>query len=199
MTTGVGIVNPYGRTKYMIEEILKDIVVSDPEWQITSLRYFNPVGAHESGLIGEDPSGVPNNLMPYVAQVAAGRRPHLNVFGDDYDTPDGAGIRDYVDVVDLAKGHVAALEHLKAAGKMEAYNIGTGHGASVLELMHAYERACGHKIPYKVTGRRAGDLPEYYADCTKASHELGWRAEKTLDESCADSWRWQSMNPNGYR
>ena len=196
--TGIGLTNPYGKSKYMIEEILKDLVTSDLEWAITSLRYFNPIGAHESGLIGEDPNDIPNNLMPYIAQVAVGRLKELSVFGNDYDTPDGTGIRDYIHVVDLAKGHVAALEHLKSSGVMEVFNLGTGHGVSVLELVHAFERASGNPLPYRTAPRRAGDAASSYADATKARQELGWQTEKTIHDSCADVWRWQSRNPNGY-
>jgi UDP-glucose 4-epimerase len=197
--TGAGIVNPYGRTKYMIEEILKDVCAADPEWAVTSLRYFNPIGAHPSGQIGEDPADIPNNLMPYVAQVAVGKLDRLNVFGDDYDTPDGTGQRDYIDVVDLARGHVAALEHMSAGPDMKVYNLGTGKPVSVLELVHAFEAASGCQIPYKVIGRRAGDLACYYADPSKAERELGWHATRTLSESCANVWRWQSTNPAGYK
>jgi UDP-glucose 4-epimerase len=197
-STGVGIVNPYGQTKYMVEQILRDLAKSDPEWSITSLRYFNPIGAHESGRIGEDPFDLPNNLMPYVSQVAVERRDKLHIFGNDYDTPDGTGVRDYIHVVDLAKGHVAALEHLASGGEVSVYNLGTGEGVSVLELISAYEKASGVKIPYDIVDRRPGDLPIYYADASKANSGLGWRAEKTLLEACKDSWRWQSSNPNGY-
>lgn len=197
--TGSGLTNPYGQTKHMIEQILRDLVVSDPEWQITALRYFNPIGAHESGLIGEDPQDIPNNLMPYVTQVAVGRLSRLNVFGNDYDTPDGTGVRDYIHVVDLAKGHVAALERLKPTGRLEAYNLGTGKGVSVLELVRAFEKASGQKIPYKITARRPGDVAVSYAHVGRANTELNWQTEKTLEQACADSWRWQSMNPNGYR
>ncbi len=197
--TGVGIVNPYGRTKYMIEEILKDVCAADPEWSITSLRYFNPIGAHPSGKIGEDPADIPNNLMPYVAQVAVGKLDHLKVFGDDYNTPDGTGQRDYIDVVDLARGHVAALAHMTTGSVMQVYNLGAGEPVSVLELVHAFEAASGRKIPYKIVGRRAGDLPCFYADPSKAARELDWHALKTLAESCANVWRWQSGNPAGYK
>jgi UDP-glucose 4-epimerase len=195
---GVGITNPYGRTKYMIEQILNDLAVSDPEWQIISLRYFNPIGAHHSGLIGEDPHDIPNNLLPYVSQVAAGKLDKLHVFGDDYDTPDGTGVRDYVHVVDLAKGHVVALEHLKPSDKIEVYNLGTGQGASVLQAVQAFEKASGKKIPYEIVGRRPGDIASCYADVSKAKTVFNWQAEKTLEEACADSWRWQSQNPDGY-
>lgn len=197
--TGVGLVNPYGQTKYMNEQILRDLVVSDPEWQITSLRYFNPIGAHESGLIGEDPNDIPNNLMPYIAKVAVGKLSQLNIFGGDYDTPDGTGVRDYIHVVDLARGHVAALEHLQPSGQMEVFNLGTGKGVSVLEMVHAFEKASGKKLPYQIVGRRAGDLAIYYADASKALKELGWKTEKSIDDACADTWRWQSRNPEGYR
>lgn len=180
----------------MIEQILRDLATSDVRWNITSLRYFNPIGAHESGRIGEDPNGVPNNLAPYITQVAIGRRDALAIFGDDYDTPDGTGVRDYIHVVDLAKGHVAALDHMTDG--MSVYNLGTGEGTSVLQLIHAFEKASGQKIPYKIVPRRAGDLPSYYADVTKATRELAWRAEKSIEEACRDSWRWQSQNPNGY-
>jgi UDP-glucose 4-epimerase len=196
--TGEGILNAYGRTKYMIELILQDLVVSDPTWQITALRYFNPIGAHESGLIGEDPNGTPNNLLPYVAQVAVGKRDHINVFGDDYDTVDGTGVRDYIHVLDLASGHVAALEHLSANNQVDIYNLGTGTGVSVFEMIHAFEKACGKTLPYKVIERRPGDTATSYADVSKAKAKLGWQAVKTLDDACADSWRWQQQNPNGY-
>ncbi len=191
---GQGITNPYGQTKYMIEQILKD--ASQDSNEFTVLRYFNPIGAHESGQIGEHPNGLPNNLMPYITQVATGKREKLAVFGNDYDTIDGTGIRDYIHVVDLAKGHVAALEHSKPG--CSVYNLGSGRGTSVLELVHAFEKASGVTIPYEIAPRRAGDLPEYYADVKKASNELGWKTEKTVEEACADSWRWQSQNPSGY-
>jgi UDP-glucose 4-epimerase len=195
---GVGITNPYGWTKFMNEQILADTAASDKSWQITSLRYFNPIGAHESGLIGEDPSDIPNNLMPFVAQVASGKREKLSVFGNDYDTPDGTGVRDYIHVVDLARGHLAALAKLKPSGKMQVYNLGTGRGVSVLELVKTFEQASGRKINYKIVARRPGDIASCYADASKANRELGWRAGKTLADACADSWRWQSGNPNGY-
>jgi UDP-glucose 4-epimerase len=195
---GVGITNPYGRTKYMIEEILNDLLASDHQWAIISLRYFNPIGAHDSGLIGEDPKDIPNNLLPYISQVAVGKLDKLKIFGNDYDTPDGTGVRDYIHVVDLAKGHVAALEQFKPSNKIEVYNLGTGKGASVLEVLRAYEKACGKTIPYEIASRRPGDIGSYYADVTKARTELKWQAEKTLEEACADSWRWQSKNPDGY-
>jgi UDP-glucose 4-epimerase len=196
--TGSGITNPYGRTKYMIEEILKDLAVADPAWAITSLRYFNPVGAHPSGDIGEDPDGVPNNLLPYIARVAVGKIDRLQVFGNDYDTPDGTGIRDYIHVVDLAKGHVAALEHLKPGKTIEVYNLGTGQGTSVMEALKAFEKAAGKKIPYQVVARRPGDIASCYADVRKAAQDLNWKAEKSLDQACADAWHWQSRNPDGY-
>lgn len=195
--TGVGVTNPYGRTKYMIEEIMRDATVSDSTLQYVSLRYFNPVGAHESGRIGEDPNGIPNNLMPYIAQTAAGKRDKLRIWGNDYDTVDGTGVRDYIHVVDLAKGHLAALEHLQPG--FDAINLGSGTGTSVLQVVHAFEKACGHAIPYEVLERRPGDLPEYYANATKAADILDWHTEKTIDDICADTWRWQSQNPNGYR
>lgn len=195
---GIGITNPYGRTKYMIEEILNDLLVSDPEWAIISLRYFNPIGAHESGLIGENPKDIPNNLLPYISQVAVGKLDKLKVFGNDYDTPDGTGVRDYIHVVDLAKGHVAALEQFKASDKVDVFNLGTGKGSSVMDVIQAYEKACGKTIPYEVVGRRPGDIASYYADVSKATAELNWQAQKTLEEACADSWRWQSKNPDGY-
>jgi len=194
----VGATNPYGRTKLMIEEILRDLHVSDPEWRIALLRYFNPVGAHPSGEIGEDPNGIPNNLMPFIAQVAVGKLPELKVFGKDYTTPDGTGVRDYIHVVDLAKGHLQALEKLNTATGVYTYNLGTGKGYSVLEMVRAFEKACGKKIPYQITKRRPGDIAECYADPTLALKELGWKTEKTLDDMTADTWRWQSKNPEGF-
>lgn len=194
---GVGITNTYGQTKFMIEQILRDLAVADASWEITILRYFNPIGAHESGKIGENPNGTPNNLLPFVAQVAVGKRDKVMVFGEDYDTPDGTGVRDYIHVVDLAKGHVAALEHLKAGA--DAYNLGTGTGTSVLEVIKAFEAAAGKDIPYEVVPRRPGDVASNYADCSKAARELGWKAAKTVAEACADTWRWQSENPNGFK
>ena len=193
---GAGITNPYGQTKFMIEQILRDLVTSDPMWQISLLRYFNPIGAHKSGLIGEDPNGKPNNLLPYVSQVAVGKLEKVYVFGDDYDTPDGTGVRDYIHVVDLACGHVAALNHLKAG--VCVYNLGTGVGISVLEVISAFEKAADKKIPYEIVTRRDGDVASCYADATLAATELNWKTEKTLAEACSDSWRWQSQNPNGY-
>lgn len=197
MPTG-GVSNPYGRTKYMIEEILKDLCTADPDWSAVLLRYFNPVGAHESGQLGEDPKGIPNNLMPYVSQVAVGKREHLSVFGDDYNTPDGTGVRDYLHVVDLAKGHLCAVEYALQHTGAEPFNLGTGKGCSVLELVHAFEEANGIAIPYKVAERRPGDIDEFFSDPAKAAAVLGWKAEKTLLDMCRDSWRWQSRNPNGY-
>lgn len=196
--TGVGITNPYGQTKYIIERICSDLVTSDPEWSIIALRYFNPIGSHGSGLIGEDPNGVPANILPYISQVAVGKREKVRVFGDDYDTVDGTGVRDYIHITDLAKGHVAALENLKPTGKMEPYNLSTGKGTSVLEVIHAFEKACGKEIPYEVVDRRPGDIDASYADASKALRDLNWKTEKTLEEACADAWRWQSQNPNGY-
>lgn len=190
-------INPYGATKLYIEGMLQDLQRSDPEWNVMLLRYFNPVGAHESGLIGEDPKGIPNNLMPYIAQVASGKLERLRVFGDDYPTPDGTGVRDYIHVVDLARGHVAALRGYKTAGA-HICNLGTGKGYSVLEMLHAFERACGKELPYEIAPRRDGDTAECYASAEKAKAELGWEAELGLDEMCASVWRWQSGNPDGY-
>ena len=190
--------NPYGETKLMGEAILRDMAAADPAWQVATLRYFNPVGAHESGRIGEDPRGVPNNLMPYVAQVAVGRRPRLAVFGDDYPTPDGTGVRDYIHVVDLAQGHVAALDRLFAAPGSFTVNLGTGRGYSVLELIRAYEKASGRAVPHDVVARRPGDVAACYADPALARELLGWSARRDLDAMCADSWRWQSLNPDGF-
>jgi UDP-glucose 4-epimerase len=189
--------NPYGRSKLMIEDILADVTASEPGWRIARLRYFNPVGAHESGLIGEDPSGVPNNLMPFIAQVAVGRRERLAVFGSDYPTPDGTGVRDYIHVVDLARGHLAALRYLEVHPEMLTVNLGTGQGTSVLELASAFERASGRPIPYTLGPRRPGDIAVCYADATLARERLGWRAELDLERMCADSWRWQQQNPEG--
>lgn len=190
--------NPYGWTKWMLEQILTDIHTADPEWQVILLRYFNPIGAHKSGLLGEDPKGIPNNLLPYVAQVAIGKLEKLGVFGNDYDTPDGTGVRDYIHVVDLAKGHVKAIERLAKGSGVEIYNLGTGHGYSVLQVVKAFEKACGHEVPYEIKPRRAGDIATCYCDPTKAKEVLGWEAEYGIEEMCADSWRWQSMNPNGF-
>jgi len=190
--------NPYGRTKLVIEDMCRELHRSDPAWRIALLRYFNPVGAHPSGALGEDPRGTPNNVMPYALQVAIGRRPHLNVFGDDWPTKDGTGVRDYIHVVDLAKGHVAALAKLDALGGCVALNLGTGRGVSVLELVEALGRAAGRKVPYQVVGRRAGDIAETWADPSRAQALLGWKAELGLDAMCADAWRWQKQNPDGY-
>jgi UDP-glucose 4-epimerase len=191
--------NPYGWTKVMQEQVLRDVAAADPTWRVALLRYFNPVGAHASGTLGEDPSDIPNNLMPYIAQVAVGRLEKLRVFGDDYDTPDGTGVRDYIHVEDLAAGHIAALQRLTTTdAPVSTWNLGTGHGTSVLELLHAFERACGHELPYEVVDRRTGDIAASYADPSLAEAELGWRAERDVDDMCADTWRWQSRNPHGY-
>lgn len=212
--------NPYGWTKWMLEQILTDLHTSDPEWNVILLRYFNPIGAHKSGLIGEDPKGIPNNLLPYVAQVAVGKLEQVGVFGDDYPTPDGTGVRDYIHVVDLARGHVAALDWMagrvgtgepigvgSVAGEpaedgtrrgVGIFNLGTGKGSSVLDVIHAFEAACGHEIPYRIMARRPGDIAECYADATKARDELGWTAEYDMARMCEDGWRWQSQNPDGY-
>lgn len=190
--------NPYGTTKLMIEQILNDLWNSDKEWSIALLRYFNPIGAHESGRIGENPNGIPNNLMPYITQVAVGKREKLSIFGSDYDTVDGTGVRDYIHVVDLAKGHIKALEKHSKINKIEAYNLGAGKGYSVLQLVEAFEKANGVKIPYAISERRAGDVATCYADSSKAKEQLGWEAEKTIEDMCKDSWNWQSNNPNGY-
>ena len=190
--------NPYGWTKWMLEQILTDLHTADPEWNVILLRYFNPIGAHKSGMIGEDPKGIPNNLLPYVAQVAIGKLECLGVFGDDYDTPDGTGVRDYIHVVDLAVGHVKALKKLEDKEGVSVYNLGTGHGYSVLEVVHAFEKACGHEIKYQIKERRAGDIAMCYCDPAKAKKELGWEAQYGIDEMCADSWRWQSQNPDGF-
>ena len=190
--------NPYGHSKAMIETILQDLFRSDPAWKIALLRYFNPVGAHESGLIGEDPGGVPNNLLPFIAQVAVGRREALNVYGNDYPTPDGTGVRDYIHVVDLARGHLAALEKLATTSEVLSVNLGTGRGYSVLEMVEAFRRASGRDIPYRIVARRPGDVAACYADPTLAERLLGWRAERGLERICRDAWRWQSMNPDGY-
>ncbi len=190
--------NPYGTTKAMQERILTDIWKSDNEWRIMLLRYFNPIGAHMSGLIGEDPKGIPNNLLPYVAQVASGKLEKVHVFGNDYDTPDGTGVRDYIHVVDLAKGHVKAIEGMEKLEGVNIFNLGTGRGYSVLEIIRAFNRACGKDLPYVIDARRPGDVAQCYSDPTKAKEVLGWVAEKTLDDMCADSWNWQSKNPNGF-
>ena len=190
--------NPYGWTKHMLEQILTDIHTADPEWNVILLRYFNPIGAHKSGLIGEDPKGIPNNLLPYVAQVAVGKLPCLGVFGDDYDTPDGTGVRDYIHVVDLAKGHVKAVKKLEDNSGLSIYNLGTGKGYSVLDIVKNFEAATGVKIPYSIKPRRAGDVATCYSDATKAKKELGWEAEYDIKDMCADSWNFQQKNPNGY-
>ena len=191
--------NPYGRTKLMIEEMLGDLYSSDPSWNIAILRYFNPIGAHESGEIGEDPNGIPNNLVPYVAKVAAGVLEKIRVFGNDYDTPDGTGIRDYIHVVDLALGHLKAIEKLQEKPGKVIYNLGTGVGSSVMDVIHNYEKACGKKLPYEVIDRRPGDIAITYADPSKAWKELGWKASRGIEKMCEDSYRWQSKNPEGYR
>ena len=190
--------NPYGWTKWMIEQILMDVHTADPEWDVVLLRYFNPIGAHPSGLIGEDPKGIPNNLVPYVAQVAVGKLEAVQVFGNDYPTPDGTGVRDYIHVVDLARGHVCAIKKLQTNCGLFICNLGTGHGYSVLDVLHAFEKACGKQIPYVIDPRRPGDIAECYADPTKAKNELGWVAEYGIEEMCADSWNWQKNNPDGY-
>jgi UDP-glucose 4-epimerase len=191
--------SPYGATKLMGENILQDVERADPSWRIALLRYFNPVGAHDSGLIGEDPRGTPNNLMPYISQVAVGKRARLQVFGDDYDTTDGTGVRDYVHVTDLAEGHVAALRCLlDGRGRSFTANLGTGMGCSVLELVRAFEKASGRPIPYDIVARRPGDVAACYADATRARELLAWQASRSVETMCADTWRWQSLNPNGY-
>ena len=190
--------NPYGWTKWMIEQILMDVHTADPEWDVVLLRYFNPIGAHPSGLIGEDPKGIPNNLVPYVAQVAVGKLEAVQVYGNDYPTPDGTGVRDYIHVVDLARGHVCAIKKLQTNCGLFICNLGTGHGYSVLDVIHAFEKACGKKLPYVIDPRRPGDIAECYADPTKAKNELGWVAEYGIEEMCADSWNWQKNNPDGY-
>jgi len=190
--------NPYGRTKLFIEEMLRDLYVSDESWKIVLLRYFNPVGAHSSGTIGEDPNGIPNNLMPFITQTAVGKRSCLSVFGDDYDTPDGTGVRDYIHVVDLADGHVKALEKMKDITEVMTVNLGTGNGYSVLDMVKAFEKASGKDVPYCIAPRRSGDIAKCYADPSYAKEILNWEAKKGIDEMCEDSWRWQSMNPDGY-
>lgn len=193
----VSATNPYGRTKLILEQVLGDLHRSEERWNVVLLRYFNPVGAHASGKIGEDPNGIPNNLMPFIAQVAVGRLSELSIFGDDYDTPDGTGVRDYIHVVDLAKGHVKALDALQTLKGVHVYNLGTGTGYSVLEMVEAFSKACGDPIPYKIAPRRPGDIAACYADPTKATRELGWKACLGIEDMCADTWRWQSRNPNG--
>lgn len=190
--------NPYGWTKYMCEQILRNIAKADPAWSVVNLRYFNPVGAHESGLIGEHPNGIPNNLMPFISQTAIGKRDHLNVFGNDYPTPDGTGVRDYIHVVDLAKGHVAAIEYLMQHTGESVFNLGTGRGYSVLDMIHAFESVNGVKVPYVIAPRRAGDLPICCADPSKSYEVLGWSAARDQNDMCRDSWNWQRKNPNGY-
>lgn len=191
--------NPYGWTKYMSEQILRDTVKANDGWSVSLLRYFNPIGAHPSGMIGEDPNGIPNNLMPYIAQVAVGRLDHLNVFGDDYNTPDGTGVRDYIHVCDLAAGHVAAIEYMAKHRGENVFNLGTGTGYSVLDMVHAFERVTGRKIPYEIAPRRAGDLATVYSSPDKSAQLLGWTAKYNLDDMCRDTWNWQSKNPMGYR
>ncbi|HEL1703667.1 TPA: UDP-glucose 4-epimerase GalE [Streptococcus suis] len=190
--------NPYGYTKVMLEQILRDVEVADKEWSIALLRYFNPIGAHESGLIGEDPAGIPNNLMPFIAQVAVGKRPELSVFGNDYDTVDGTGVRDYIHVIDLALGHIKALEKISTTAGVHTYNLGSGQGTSVLELVQAFEKVNGVPVPYKIVDRRPGDVATCYANADKALAELNWKTEKTIEDMCRDTWNWQSKNPNGY-
>ncbi|MGL4932737.1 MAG: UDP-glucose 4-epimerase GalE [Aeromonas sp.] len=190
--------NPYGRSKLIIEQVMEDLYAAEPHWSMVQLRYFNPVGAHESGTMGEDPQGIPNNLMPYITQVAIGRRDCLAVFGNDYPTPDGTGVRDYIHVMDLAEGHVKALQHCAGKGGVHTYNLGTGQGQSVLQLVDAFAAACGKPLPYRIEPRRTGDIAACWADPAKAQRELGWMATRDIDAMCADSWRWQSANPNGY-
>jgi len=197
-TSELSATNPYGQTKLTIEHIFRDLCVSDPEWKVSLLRYFNPVGAHESGRIGEDPTGIPNNLMPYVTQVAVGKRKRLSVFGSDYPTHDGTGVRDYIHVTDLAKGHLKALEHLEHESGAEAYNLGTGQGSSVLDVIKTFEKVTGKNIPYELTDRRPGDAAVCYADPEKAKNVLGWETEKNLEDMCRDAWNWQMKNPDGY-
>lgn len=193
-----GTTSPYGTSKWMVEQILQDFAKAEPAFSIVSLRYFNPVGAHESGLMGEDPSGIPNNLLPYIAQVAVGKRDHLSVFGGDYPTKDGTGVRDYIHVMDLAQGHLAAMDHLTQIAGFKAYNLGSGVGHSVLEMVHAFEKAAGVAVPYQILPRRAGDLPAFWADVSLAKRELGWEVQRGLDAMMRDTWNWQSKNPQGY-
>lgn len=197
---GMGITNPYGRSKFMVEEMLKDFYASkkDSDWSVVILRYFNPIGAHPSGLIGEDPNGIPNNLMPYICQVAVGRREKLTVFGDDYDTPDGTGVRDYLHVMDLAEGHLSAMDYVKKRKGQFIFNLGTGHGVSVLEMIEAMKSASGKDIAYAIGPRRSGDISTCYANPEKAQNEMNWKATRDLDSMCRDAWKWQSQNPNGY-
>ncbi|PSV48148.1 UDP-glucose 4-epimerase GalE [Photobacterium indicum] len=192
------VTNPYGRSKYMVEECLRDIHFADPTWSITLLRYFNPVGAHPSGTMGEDPQGIPNNLMPFIAQVAVGRREYLSVFGDDYPTPDGTGVRDYIHVMDLSDGHVAALNVVGQKSGLHIYNLGTGQGSSVLQMVNAFSQACGHDVAYKICPRRSGDIAECWANTQKAEQDLGWKARYKVADMAQDTWRWQSENPQGY-
>ena len=194
----LSVINPYGRTKLMIEDILRDLSQAEPEWNVAILRYFNPVGAHPSGRIGEDPNGIPNNLTPYIAQVVIGKHPYVRVWGNDYPTPDGTPIRDYIHIMDLATGHIKALEMLARNPGLVTYNLGTGRGYSVLEVISAFEKACKHKIPYKIMARRPGDAAISYADPTRANQELHWTAHRTLEDMCADAWHWQTQNPDGY-
>lgn len=194
----IGATSPYGRSKWMVEQILADVVASDPSWSLTALRYFNPVGAHPSGLMGEDPQGVPNNLMPFIAQVAVGRRPALRIFGSDYPTPDGTGVRDYIHVMDLAEGHLAALRHAHGRSGHHVFNLGSGQGHSVLEMLAAFSRVCGVQLPHELAPRRPGDLAAFWADPARAEHVLGWRVHRSLEQMCADTWRWQSINTQGY-
>jgi UDP-glucose 4-epimerase len=194
----LSVLNPYGRTKLIIEDILRDLSYAEPDWNIAILRYFNPVGAHPSGRIGEDPNGVPNNLMPYVAQVAVGRRPFIRIWGNDYPTPDGTGVRDYIHVIDLALGHIKALEKLERKPGLVTYNLGTGRGYSVMEVISAFEKACQKKLAYQIMDRRPGDAAISYADPSKANHDLGWYAQKSIEDMCVDAWRWQSQNPDGF-
>ena len=190
--------NPYGRSKLMVEQILQDLYISDKKWNIVLLRYFNPVGAHVSGTIGEDPNGLPNNLFPFITQVAVGKLKELSVFGNDYSTPDGTGVRDYIHVVDLAQAHIKALDRFELDPGVEIFNVGTGYGYSVLEIVKAFEKASGKKIPYKIVDRRPGDIATCYAEPAKAKNQLGWHAKHGIDDMCSDSWRWQRNNPNGY-
>jgi UDP-glucose 4-epimerase len=193
-----GCTNPYGWTKFMCEQILSGVAHAHPDWTVMLLRYFNPVGAHPSGLIGEDPRGIPNNLMPFISQTAAGKRECLSVFGNDYDTPDGTGVRDYLHVVDLARGHVAAMDYMTGRTGVFVFNLGTGRGYSVLDMVHAFEKVTGQKVPYKITPRRPGDVATVFCDPSLAERELGWKAELTLEDMCRDTWNWQSHNPDGY-
>lgn len=196
--SAIGSTSPYGRTKLMVEQIMTDVVTSDPTWSMTALRYFNPVGAHPSGYLGEDPQGIPNNLMPFLAQVAVGRRPALQIFGNDYPTPDGTGMRDYIHVMDLADGHLAALRYAHGRSGNHVFNLGSGKGLSVLDMLTAFGRACGKPLPHEFSPRRPGDLAAFWADPSLAEKTLGWRTQRSLEDMCSDTWRWQSLNPNGY-